>query len=55
MLQDYFTDGEIADELGIDADTVKDLINGKGEWTTEDINRLIRRLAEKLMEKPSSA
>ena len=55
MLLKYLTKKEISDELDIDIGTVEDLISGNGEWTTEDINRLVRRLAEKLLEKSNSA
>ena len=46
MIQDYFTDAEIADELGIDMDMVRDLLDGKGEWQTSDIDKLLDRLAK---------
>ncbi|MCL2215935.1 MAG: hypothetical protein FWB91_02820 [Defluviitaleaceae bacterium] len=46
MIQDYFTDAEIADELGIDMGMVRDLLDGKGEWQTSDIDKLLDRLAK---------
>ncbi|MCL2216990.1 MAG: hypothetical protein FWB91_08235 [Defluviitaleaceae bacterium] len=48
MLRDYFTTEEVAAELGIDVGTAGDLLDGKGEWQTEDIDRLICGLAKKL-------
>ena len=48
MINKYLTDVEIAEELRMDVGTAKDLIDGKGEWLTEDIVRLLARLAKKL-------
>ena len=50
MINKYFTNAEVAEELGIDEGTVEDLIAGKGIWTTEDIDRLLDKLAAKLTE-----
>ncbi|MCL2203918.1 MAG: hypothetical protein FWB88_08265 [Defluviitaleaceae bacterium] len=49
MINEYLTSMEIAEELAIDVDVVNDLIAGKGEWKTEDINRLLSKLARKLL------
>ena len=46
MIQDYFTDSEIAEELGIDKDAVRDLLDDKGEWQKADVDKLLDRLAQ---------
>jgi orotate phosphoribosyltransferase-like protein len=51
MINKVLTNMEIAEELGIDVDTAKDLVEGKGEWRTEDIGRLLEKHAEKLGKK----
>jgi len=48
MISTFFTNMEVANELGIDVGMAKDLIDGKGEWLTEDIYKLLARLAKKL-------
>jgi orotate phosphoribosyltransferase-like protein len=48
MINNYLTTMEIAEELCLDVETAKDLIDGKGEWQTEDISRLLGCLAKKL-------
>ena len=47
MVRDYFTDEEVAEELGLDIESVKMLLDGTGEieWLTEDVDKLIARLA----------
>jgi hypothetical protein len=52
MITNYLTSMEIAEELCMDVETAKDLIDGKGEWLTEDIGRLLARLAKKLTSVP---
>jgi hypothetical protein len=49
MINEYLTDTEIAEELCMDVGTVKNLIDGKGEWLTEDIHRLLAKLEKKLL------
>ena len=48
MIQDYFTVAEIADTLGVDEDMVRDLLADKGEWQTNDVNRLLNMLHNRL-------
>lgn len=48
MLEKYFTDTEIAEELGIPADAVKDLLDDKMELHKSDIDKLLSKMAEKL-------
>ena len=48
MIHDYFTDAEIAEELGIDVGMVKELIDGRAEWKTDDVDKLLDKLAAKL-------
>ena len=48
MIEDYFTNAEIADELEIPQDAVRDLMADNGEWQKADIDKLLDRLAAKL-------
>ena len=48
MIEDYFSHAEIAEELDIPKDAVKDLLADKGEWQKADIDKLLSRLAKKI-------
>ena len=48
MIEYYFSDEEIASELCIPLDTVKDLLADNMEWQKTDVDKLLQRLAKKL-------
>jgi len=48
MLEQYFSNNEIAEELGIPIDSVKDLLEHKMELNKTDVDKLLRRMAKKL-------
>lgn len=48
MLEAYFTKKEIAKELGIPVKAVKDLLEDKMEFQKADIDKLLKKMIEKL-------
>lgn len=48
MIECYFSENEIAQELDIPMDAVKDLLAGNMEINKADVDKLLNRLEEKL-------
>ena len=48
MLEKYFANTEIANELGIPHDAVRDVLADNWDWQKVDVDRLLDALARKL-------
>lgn len=48
MLETYFNEMEIAEELGIPNDAVKDLLEDRMDITKTDIDKLLTRMVKKM-------